>query len=554
MAVKTINAQMFKDMVIASANALEHNKQTINDLNVFPVPDGDTGTNMFMTVASAVREVSAVESEKVGPFAKAMGTGALKGARGNSGVITSQLFRGYSKAISPDTVEITTQDFIKAIDLGVKSAYKAVMKPKEGTILTVARAMAEEANKYIEEDIDFETLIDNVINAAEVMLQKTPDMLPVLKEAGVVDSGGAGLITIYNGFRRAIKGEQIIDELDLAKPAKKEENIPAAAREDISTADIKFQYCTEFFITDMKKPVDEKLLDQVREKLLKIGDSLVVVGDTQLIKIHVHTNDPDKALRVALDLGQLTRVKIENMRDQHSSIVEPEEPAKEPELGPKKDIGIVVVSSGEGLDAIFKDYNADQIVSGGQSMNPSTDDIYKAVEKVNADNIIILPNNKNIIMSAEQVNGLTEKNIYVVPTRSFPQGLSALLTFSDTVSVDENIENMKEAISTVKSGSLTTAIRDSKIGDIEVSEGEYIGINEGDIVSHSFDMNEAVMDLLDKMTDTDVDSIISLYYGENVTKEKAEEIGSLIEEKYEDFDIEILPGGQPVYDFILSVE
>ena len=554
MAVKTINAQMFKDMVIASANALEHNKQTINDLNVFPVPDGDTGTNMFMTVASAVREVSAVESEKVGPFAKAMGTGALKGARGNSGVITSQLFRGYSKAISPDTVEITTQDFIKAIDLGVKSAYKAVMKPKEGTILTVARAMAEEANKYIEEDIDFETLIDNVINAAEVMLQKTPDMLPVLKEAGVVDSGGAGLITIYNGFRRAIKGEQIIDELDLAKPAKKEENIPAAAREDISTADIIFQYCTEFFITDMKKPVDEKLLDQVREKLLKIGDSLVVVGDTQLIKIHVHTNDPDKALRVALDLGQLTRVKIENMRDQHSSIVESEEPAKEPELGPKKDIGIVVVSSGEGLDAIFKDYNADQIVSGGQSMNPSTDDIYKAVEKVNADNIIILPNNKNIIMSAEQVNDLTEKNIYVVPTRSFPQGLSALLAFSDTVSVDENIENMKEAISTVKSGSLTTAIRDSKVGDIEVSEGEYIGINEGDIVSHSFDMNEAVMDLLDKMTDTDVDSIISLYYGENVTKEKAEEIGSLIEEKYEDFDIEILPGGQPVYDFILSVE
>lgn len=554
MAVKTINAQMFKDMVIASANALEHNKQTINDLNVFPVPDGDTGTNMFMTVASAVREVSAVESEKVGPFAKAMGTGALKGARGNSGVITSQLFRGYSKAISPDTVEITTQDFIKAIDLGVKSAYKAVMKPKEGTILTVARAMAEEANKYIEEDIDFETLIDNVINAAEVMLQKTPDMLPVLKEAGVVDSGGAGLITIYNGFRRAIKGEQIIDELDLAKPAKKEENIPAAAREDISTADIIFQYCTEFFITDMKKPVDEKLLDQVREKLLKIGDSLVVVGDTQLIKIHVHTNDPDKALRVALDLGQLTRVKIENMRDQHSSIVESEEPAKEPELGPKKDIGIVVVSSGEGLDAIFKDYNADQIVSGGQSMNPSTDDIYKAVEKVNADNIIILPNNKNIIMSAEQVNDLTEKNIYVVPTRSFPQGLSALLTFSDTVSVGENIENMKEAISTVKSGSLTTAIRDSKIGDIEVSEGEYIGINEGDIVSHSFDMNEAVMDLLDKMTDKDVDSIISLYYGENVTKEKAEEIGSLIEEKYEDFDIEILPGGQPVYDFILSVE
>lgn len=554
MAVKTINAQMFKDMVIASANALEHNKQTINDLNVFPVPDGDTGTNMFMTVASAVREVSAVESEKVGPFAKAMGTGALKGARGNSGVITSQLFRGYSKAISPDTVEITTQDFIKAIDLGVKSAYKAVMKPKEGTILTVARAMAEEANKYIEEDIDFETLIDNVINAAEVMLQKTPDMLPVLKEAGVVDSGGAGLITIYNGFRRAIKGERIIDELDLAKPAKKEENIPAAAREDISTADIIFQYCTEFFITDMKKPVDEKLLDQVREKLLKIGDSLVVVGDTQLIKIHVHTNDPDKALRVALDLGQLTRVKIENMRDQHSSIVESEEPAKEPELGPKKDIGIVVVSSGEGLDAIFKDYNADQIVSGGQSMNPSTDDIYKAVEKVNADNIIILPNNKNIIMSAEQVNDLTEKNIYVVPTRSFPQGLSALLAFSDTVSVDENIENMKEAISTVKSGSLTTAIRDSKVGDIEVSEGEYIGINEGDIVSHSFDMNEAIMDLLDKMTDKDVDSIISLYYGENVTKEKAEEIGSLVEEKYEDFDVEILQGGQPVYDFILSVE
>jgi hypothetical protein len=551
---------MFKDMVIASANALEHNKQIINDLNVFPVPDGDTGTNMFMTVASAVREVSAVESDNVGPLAKAMGTGALKGARGNSGVITSQLFRGYSKAISPDTKELTTVDFIKAIDLGVKSAYKAVMKPKEGTILTVARAMADEANKYIEEKIDFEDLIDRVIEAAEVMLQKTPEMLPVLKEAGVVDSGGAGLITIYNGFRRAIKGEQIIDELDLAKPVKKEETVPASARDDISTSDIKFQYCTEFFITDMKQTVDEALLEKVRQKLMKLGDSLVVVGDPGLIKIHVHTNDPDKALRVALDLGQLSRIKIENMKDQHSSIIENEsiEPAvenkSEASSEPKKEIGIVVVSSGEGLDAIFRDYNADQIVSGGQSMNPSTDDIYQAVEKVNSDNVIILPNNKNIILSAEQVDDLTDKKIYVVPSRSFPQGLAALLCFSDTEDVETNVENMKEALGTVKSGSLTTAIRDSKVGDLEVSEGEYIGIKEGDIVSHSFDMKEAITSLLEQMTDEEEDSIISLYYGENVSEETAEEIQGVLEDKYSDLDVEVYAGGQPVYDFVLSVE
>ncbi len=404
MAEYKIGAKLFKEMVINAANYLEQNKQKLNDLNVFPVPDGDTGTNMMMTLHSAAKEVNACNSDKVGELCKALSKGALKGARGNSGVILSQLFRGFEKGISVDTESLSANDLANAIQTGVKCAYSAVMKPKEGTILTVAKAMAEESKKQMAKGANTLHLIDSIIEAGQEMLKKTPDMLPVLKEAGVVDAGGAGLIVIYKGFKMAIDGEEVTSELDFSLPKK----LPASAMQDISTADIKFGYCTEFFITHLSEHVTEETIDKLRDKLLALGDSLVVVGDTELVKIHVHTNDPGKALQLALRLGQLSKIKIENMREQHSelsdgAVAEPAKPAE-----PKKPMAMVAVAASDGLAAILKDMQVDEIVGGGQSMNPSAADIAEAVNKANSDNIVILPNNKNIILAAEQANQLTK--------------------------------------------------------------------------------------------------------------------------------------------------
>ena len=503
---------------------------------------------MMMTLHSAAKEVNACESDKVGELAVALSKGALKGARGNSGVILSQLFRGFEKGIDKQAESISAEDLANAVQAGVSCAYSAVMKPKEGTILTVAKAMAEESARQIASGSNLLNLIDCIIEAGQAMLEKTPDMLPVLKEAGVVDAGGAGLIVIYKGFKMAIDGEEVTSELDFSLP----KQMPASAMQDISTADIKFGYCTEFFITHLSEHVTQESIDKLRDKLLALGDSLVVVGDPELVKVHVHTNDPGKALQLALRLGQLSKIKIENMREQHSELSggAQEEAASEP----KKPMAIVAVAPSEPLGDILKDMQVDEIVGGGQSMNPSAADIAEAVTKANAEQVIVLPNNKNIILAAEQAKELVDCEITVIPTKSFPQGLSAAIALEPDKDAAYNAEVMGEAAAAVKSAEVTRAVRDTVLHGESIAEGQVLGILEGDIVVHCDDMNTAVFSLLEKMADADENSVISVYYGEGVSDETAEELSSLIEEKYEDFDVEVLKGGQPVYDYIISVE
>lgn len=541
-----IDAQMFRDMVISAANYLEKNKQNLNDLNVFPVPDGDTGTNMMMTLISAAKEVNACQTQDVGKMVQAFGDGALKGARGNSGVILSQLFRGFSKSVLKEQKTLDAQDFARAIEMGVEAAYKAVMKPKEGTILTVAKSMAKEARKQADAGAELLDLIEAVIGAGEKMLQKTPELLPVLKEAGVVDAGGAGLIVIYKGFKMAMDGEEITTVLDLSLP----KQIPASAMQDISTAEIEFGYCTEFFITHTKD-VTEETIEHLRDKLLAIGDSLVVVGDPELIKVHVHTNMPGKVLQYALKLGQLSKIKIDNMREQHQSLtgLSPVEEEK-----PQKQIAVVAVSAGDGLGAIFKDCLVDELVEGGQSMNPSAEDIKEAIERAPSDHVIVLPNNKNIILAAEQAGELTEKTIAVIPSKTFPQGLSAMLSYrGEDASLEENEQAMREALGSVKSASVTKAVRDSHMNGEQILEGEFLGILEGDIVSHGTDMKQTVEALLEKMV-TEDDAVISFYSGAEVAEEEARALVDEVAEKYDDLDTELYQGGQPVYHYIISVE
>lgn len=541
-----IDAQMFRDMVISAANYLEKNKQNLNDLNVFPVPDGDTGTNMMMTLISAAKEVNACQTQDVGKMVQAFGDGALKGARGNSGVILSQLFRGFSKSVPKEQKTLDAQDFARAIEMGVEAAYKAVMKPKEGTILTVAKSMAKEARKQADAGAELLELIVAVIGAGEKMLQKTPELLPVLKEAGVVDAGGAGLIVIYKGFKMAMDGEEITTVLDLSLP----KQIPASAMQDISTAEIEFGYCTEFFITHTKD-VTEETIEHLRDKLLAIGDSLVVVGDPELIKVHVHTNMPGKVLQYALKLGQLSKIKIDNMREQHQSLtgLSPVEEEK-----PQKQIAVVAVSAGDGLGAIFKDCLVDELVEGGQSMNPSAEDIKEAIERAPSDHVIVLPNNKNIILATEQAGELTEKTIAVIPSKTFPQGLSAMLSYrGEDASLEENEQAMREALGSVKSASVTKAVRDSHMNGEQILEGEFLGILEGDIVSHGTDMKQTVEALLEKMV-TEDDAVISFYSGAEVAEEEARALVDEVAEKYDDLDTELYQGGQPVYHYIISVE
>ena len=541
-----IDAQMFRNMVVSAANYLEKNKQNLNDLNVFPVPDGDTGTNMMMTLVSAAKEVNACQTQNVGKMVQAFGDGALKGARGNSGVILSQLFRGFSKSVSKEQESLDAQDFARAIEMGVEAAYKAVMKPKEGTILTVAKSMAKEARKQADAGAELLNLLEAVIDAGEKMLQKTPELLPVLKEAGVVDAGGAGLLVIYKGFKMAMDGEEVAEVLDLSLP----KQVPASAMQDISTAEIEFGYCTEFFITHTKG-VTEETIEQLRDKLLAIGDSLVVVGDPELIKVHVHTNMPGKVLQYALELGQLSKIKIDNMREQHQSLtgLSPVEEEK-----PKKQIAVVAVSAGDGLGAIFKDCLVDELVEGGQSMNPSAEDIKEAIERAPSDCVIVLPNNKNIILAAEQAGELTKKTVAVIPSKTFPQGLSAMLSYrGEDASLEENAQAMKEALGGVKSASITKAVRDSHMNGEQILEGEFLGILEGDIVAHGADMKQTVNALLEQMV-TEDDAVISFYSGAEVKEEDARALVDEVAEKYGDLDTELYQGGQPVYHYIISVE
>ncbi len=544
MVYSTINGSTLREMVIAAANMLEANKQSLNDLNVFPVPDGDTGTNMSLTMQSVLKEVTAVQEDDLASVAKAMARGALKGARGNSGVILSQILRGFAKQFETVT-EATSRDVTKALTLGQETAYKAVMKPKEGTILTVIRVMAEKSRYEYERSLA--DLFDFSIKIGEETLLKTPDMLPQLKKAGVVDAGGQGLMVIMHAFSAVIHGEVIPDEIEPFAFSNADDAISRSTADEVAEMDeITFAYCTEFFIQQLKAGVDEQAVDKLRNKLAKIGDSLVVVGDPELIKVHVHTNDPGNALQMALELGELDRIKIENMVQQHREIVE--EYAKN-----MKEIGVVAIATGEGFTNLFTDLGVDYVVTGGQTMNPSTEDISAAVKKVHAKSVIILPNNSNIILAAEQAQDFTDKKLFVVPTKTVPQGIAAMLAFDPEADGESNAENMKDGYSNILTGSVTYAVRDTEYDGKEIHEGNILGLAEGKIACCGEDIKATAIELTEKLIEEQSD-LITIYYGQDVTEDDANEIADQLSEKYPDTDFEVISGGQPVYFYLISAE
>ena len=539
-----INGAVLKQMVVTAAAVLEANKQTLNDLNVFPVPDGDTGTNMSLTMQSVLKEVSACSQDDLASIARAMSRGALKGARGNSGVILSQILRGFSKQF--ETVEeANTKDMIEAFRLGQETAYKAVMKPKEGTVLTVIRTIAEKTKR--DTALSLAELFEHALEIGEDTLKKTPDMLPQLKKAGVVDAGGQGLMTILHAFSSVIHGEEIGEDIKPFVFSAAPESISRVTADEVAEMDeIVFAYCTEFFIQQLKENVTETAVDRLRNKLSKIGDSLVVVGDPELVKVHVHTNSPGVALQYALELGELDRVKIENMVQQHREIVEKRAQSL-------KETGVVAIASGDGLACIFKELGVDAVVTGGQTMNPSTEDISEAVKKVNAKNVIVLPNNSNIILAAEQAQDFTDKKIYVIPTKTVPQGISAMISFNPDSSAQENFEEMKESYGEVLTGSVTYAVRDTEFDGQEIHEGNILGLAEGNIACCGEDLNTVTVDLIEKLLDKKGD-IVTVYYGADATEEGANEVAAAVRENHPDLDIEVVQGGQPVYYYLVSVE
>ena len=557
MAVKTINTQMLQKMFLAGAANLEAKKEFINELNVFPVPDGDTGTNMTLTIMSAAKEVKAIENPDMLSTAKAISSGSLRGARGNSGVILSQLLRGFTKEIR-DYEEIDVSVLARACERATATAYKAVMKPKEGTILTVAKGISQKAGELAETTEDLEVFLPEVIRHAEDVLAQTPELLPVLKEAGVVDSGGQGLVEILHGDYDAFSGKEIdysaIDAGEGTKMVK-----PSQQAE----ADIKFGYCTEFIImTD--KPFTSKDETEFKGYLESIGDSIVCVADDDIVKIHVHTNDPGLAIQKALTYGQLSRMKIDNMREEHQEklIRDAEKVAKQQaqaaELKKKKEarkpVGFITVSIGEGMNEIFRELGVDYIIEGGQTMNPSTDDMLTAIDHVNADHIFIFPNNKNIILAANQAQSLTkDKDIIVIPTKTVPQGITAVINYMPEADVDTNIDAMNEGIAHVKTGQVTYAVRDTHIDDKEIHEGDIMGIGDEGILSVCQSVEEAAREMLALMVDEDAE-LISLYYGQDVTAEDAEKLAQAVEEQYPDVDVDLHSGGQPIYYYVLSVE
>ena len=556
MAVKTINTQMLQKMSLAGAANLEAKKEFINELNVFPVPDGDTGTNMTLTIMSAAKEVKAIENPDMLSTAKAISSGSLRGARGNSGVILSQLLRGFTKEIR-DCEEIDVPVLARACERATATAYKAVMKPKEGTILTVAKGISQKAGELAETTEDLEEFLPAVIRYAEEVLAQTPELLPVLKEAGVVDSGGQGLVEILHGAYDAFTGKEIdysaIDAGEGTKMVK-----PSRQAE----ADIKFGYCTEFIImTD--KPFTSKNETEFKGYLESIGDSIVCVADDDIVKVHVHTNDPGLAIQKALTYGQLSRMKIDNMREEHQEKLirdaekTAEQQAQAAELKkkePRKPVGFITVSIGNGMNEIFHELGVDYIIEGGQTMNPSTDDMLTAIDHVNADHIFIFPNNKNIILAASQAQSLTkDKDIIVIPTKTVPQGITAIINYMPEADVDTNIDAMKEGITHVKTGQVTYAVRDTHIDDKEIHEGDIMGIGDEGILSVSQSVEEAAREMLALMVDEDSE-LISLYYGQDVSEEDAEKFAQAVEEQYPDVDVDLHSGGQPIYYYVLSVE
>lgn len=557
MATKTINVDMLAKMFLAGAQNIEAKKEYINELNVFPVPDGDTGTNMSLTIMAAAKEVTALECPDMKDLAKAISSGSLRGARGNSGVILSQLLRGFTKSIREEK-EIDVLGLAAACSRARDTAYKAVMKPKEGTILTVASGIAEKAAEMANETDDLEVFLPKVLEYAEEVLAKTPEMLPVLKEAGVVDSGGQGLLEVLKGAYDAFQGKEV--DYSAIKPSA---GVTVTKVNAEDTADIKFGYCTEFIILTEKEFTEEDERD-FKGYLSSIGDSIVCVADDDVVKIHVHTNDPGLAIQRALTYGQLSRMKIDNMREEHQeklirdaeklSAQQAQEDAKKKEAEPRKPMGFIAVSIGEGLNDIFRELGADYIIEGGQTMNPSTEDMLNAIDQVNADTIFIFPNNKNIVLAANQAKALVEdKEIVVIPTKTVPQGITAIINYMPDEDASANEETMLEEIQNVKTGQVTYAVRDTHIDDKEIHEGDIMGIGDHGILSVGKDIEATTKDMLAQLVDEDSE-LISLYYGEDVTEEDAERFSSEIEALYPDVDIDVHSGGQPIYYYVLAVE
>ena len=550
--MNTIDAKLLARMFLAGAKNLEVKKEWINELNVFPVPDGDTGTNMTLTIMSAVKEVNNLEDVQMTSLAKAISSGSLRGARGNSGVILSQLLRGFTKGIR-DLEELDAVALARAVDKGVETAYKAVMKPKEGTILTVARGVADKALELAEDAEDLQTFLEDVLEEGRRVLAKTPDMLPVLKEAGVVDSGGQGLMVVLEGAFDAFMGKEVDLTFDGGESAKVVKITSQAE------ADIKFGYCTEFIIVLNKEFTAEDEVD-FKAYLSSLGDSIVCVADDEVVKIHVHTNDPGLAIQRALTYGSLSRIKIDNMREEHQEklIKDAEkiaaQQAEEAAKAPKKEVGFISVSIGEGFGQIFRDLGVDYLIEGGQTMNPSTEDMLNAISKVNAEHIFILPNNKNIILAANQAAMLLEdKDIIVIPTKTIPQGISAMINFIPEQSPEENRENMLEAIAAVKTGQVTYAVRDTVIDDKEIKEGDYMGIGDSSILSVGADREDVTKDMVAQMIDEE-SSFICIYYGEEVLPEAVNALQKYFEETYPECEVEVQFGGQPIYYYVISVE
>lgn len=549
MNTNTVDAKMLGRMFLSGAKNLEAKKEWINELNVFPVPDGDTGTNMTLTIMAAASEVSALSDPTMKTLAKAISSGSLRGARGNSGVILSQLLRGFTKSIEHHE-QVDAMAFARAFEKGVETAYKAVMKPKEGTILTVAKGAAVKALEIAEDSENLETFFADVIAEAEEVLSRTPEMLPVLKEAGVVDSGGQGLLEVLKGAFDGYMGKEI--DMNFEKPAHAVMSNPVSAEE----SDIKFGYCTEFIIM-LEKEFPEKEEKAFKEYLLSIGDSLVVVADDEIVKVHVHTNAPGDAIQRALTYGQLSNMKIDNMRlEHHERLIKDAEKvaAQQAKAEPEKEVGFISVSVGDGMGEIFRELGADYLIEGGQTMNPSTEDVLQAISHVNAKNIFIFPNNKNIILAANQARDLTEdKNIIVIPTKTIPQGITALISYVPDKTVEQNTEEMLEAMTHVKTGQVTYAVRDTKIDDKEIRQGDIMGIGDKGILAVGQGIEDITVETLKEMVDEDTE-IISIYYGADVTEEDAEQLCERLEELYPDFDVEINQGGQPIYYYVVSVE
>ena len=553
MEIKTINAALCAKMFLGGAKNLEANKEWINELNVFPVPDGDTGTNMTLTITSAAKEVASLENPEMEPLCKAISSGSLRGARGNSGVILSQLLRGFTKGIKKYD-EIDAPILAEAFEKAVETAYKAVMKPKEGTILTVARGMAEKASELAQEGVELEEMLEAIVAEGDAVLARTPEMLPVLKEAGVVDSGGQGLMQVIKGALDVFKGKEVEYTVE-----KKSTGV-SVSQAQIEEKEIKFGYCTEFIIL-LEKPMSEETEHDFKEFLMSIGDSIVLVADEDIVKVHVHTNDPGKAISRALTYGALSRMKIDNMREEHQEklIKDAEKLAaqqaeEEKKKEPKKECGFISVSIGEGIGEIFKGLGVDCLIEGGQTMNPSTEDMLSAIDKVNADHVFIFPNNKNVILAANQAKALTkDKKIFVIPTKTVPQGITAVINYNPERTPEENEAAMLEEIQHVKTGEVTYAVRDTHIDDKEIHEGDYMGIGDHSILSVGKKLSDVTKDMLAAMADDDTE-LISIYYGADIDEETANKLGNEIMELYSGCDVEIYSGGQPIYYYVISVE